>query len=200
MTLARVASVPVVAFVVLVGVWLAGGVLTNDFELSMGLVAVWFVVAGATALLIGWRYRWLRVPVIGTYLLTAAVIGGFLLITTARDKTVNETVVTSGVVARGTFVSGAHHTEGNAALARGGRVLTLTRFETSPGPDVRVYLTAARVGSNGSAGEYVDLGGLKGNRGNQQYDIPAGVQIDKYRNVVIWCRAFSVNFGEAALR
>ena len=112
----------------------------------------------------------------------------------------NETVATSGVVASGTFVSGAHHTVGRAALARGGRVLTLTRFETSPGPDVRVYLTAARVGSNGGAGEYVDLGGLKGNRGNQQYEIPADVRREQYRHVVIWCRAFSVNFGEAALQ
>jgi hypothetical protein len=165
----------------------------------MGLVAVWFVLAGATALLIGWRYRWLRVPVIGTYLVTAAVVGGFLLITTARDKTVNETVATSGVVARGSFVSSAHETSGKAALASGGRVLTFTNLETSPGPDLRVYLTSAPVG-DGDPDEYVDLGGLKGNRGNQQYEVPADIDVAKYRNAVIWCRAFSVNFGEAALR
>lgn len=198
MIAARLASVPVVAVIVLAGVWLAGGVVTNDFQVSMGLVAVWFVAAGVAAWLIGARYRWLRVPVLGAYLATTAVVGGYLFITTARDKTVNETVAKSGIVARGTFVSGAHHTEGTAAFASNGRVLTLTNFETSPGPDVRVYLTSAAVGSGG-AGEYVDLGGLKGNRGNQQYEIPADVDVAKYRNVVIWCRAFSVNFGEAAL-
>jgi len=184
--------------VFLAGVWIAGGVVTNDFRTSMGLVAVWFAVAGAAAWLLGARYRWLRLPVVGAYLVSAAAVGGYLLLTTARDKTVDERVATSGIVARGTFVSGAHHTEGTAALARGGRVLTLTRFETSPGPDVRVYLTAKPVGSGG-AGEYVDLGGLKGNRGNQQYEVPADVDVARYPNVVIWCRAFSVPFGSASL-
>lgn len=199
MTAARVASVPTVMVVFVVGVWLAGGVLTNDFRASMGLVAVWFAVAGAAAWLVGSRFRWLRLPVVGAYLVSAAAVGGYLLLTTARDKTVNEEVATSGIVLRGAFVSGAHHTEGRAAIAQGGRALTLTSFETSPGPDVRVYLTAKPVGGGG-AGEYVDLGGLKGNRGNQQYAIPAGVDIADYPHVVIWCRAFSVNFGEAALR
>lgn len=199
MTVARIASVPVVAAVVVAGVWLAGGVLTNDFRASMALTALWFVVSGALAFAVGLRYRALRWPVLGTYAATAAVVGGFLLVTTARDRTVDEAVATRGIVATGTFVSGAHHTAGRAAFARGGRVLTLTRFETSPGPDVRVYLATGAVGG-GDVGDHVDLGGLKGNRGNQQYEIPDGTNVKRFSHVVIWCRAFSVNFGEAALR
>jgi hypothetical protein len=44
----------------------------------------------------------------------------------------------------------------------------------------------------------VDLGALKGNRGNQQYRVPAGVRL-RGRAVVIWCRAFSARFGSAVL-
>jgi hypothetical protein len=44
----------------------------------------------------------------------------------------------------------------------------------------------------------VDLGALKGNRGDQQYAVPAGVEIAR-RTVVIWCRAFSVPFGSVRL-
>jgi hypothetical protein len=98
----------------------------------------------------------------------------------------------------GEFESGAHTTTGTAAvveLAEGGRVLTLTDFETDPGPDLRVYLATDR-----DASDSVDLDGLKGNVGNQQYEIGEDVDLAKYSTVVIWCRAFSVEFGSAALQ
>jgi hypothetical protein len=40
---------------------------------------------------------------------------------------------------------------------------------------------------------------MKGNKGDQNYDIPAGVDLNKYKNVTIWCARFGVNFGEAPL-
>ncbi|MDH3497546.1 MAG: DM13 domain-containing protein, partial [Gemmatimonadota bacterium] len=46
---------------------------------------------------------------------------------------------------------------------------------------------------------FVGLGGLKGNVGDQNYDIPAGTDLTRYRTVTIWCRRFSVNFGSAPL-
>ena len=52
---------------------------------------------------------------------------------------------------------------------------------------------------DGGASDAVDLGALKGNRGDQQYRIPSGVSL-RGRAVVIWCRAFSARFGSAALR
>ena len=106
---------------------------------------------------------------------------------------------------RGRFHSNAHETKGVATIYRlddGRRVLRLTGFSTSNGPDVRVYLVAAGDVKDESAAKqagFVDLGAMKGNIGDQNYDIPAGLDLDRYRAVSIWCRRFSVNFGAAPL-
>jgi hypothetical protein len=105
----------------------------------------------------------------------------------------------------GSFHDGAHATKGTATihrLADGKRILRLTDFETSNGPDVRVYLVAANDATDSetvkSAG-HIELGKLKGNIGDQNYDVPADVDLDKYRAVTIWCARFGVNFGTAPL-
>jgi hypothetical protein len=46
---------------------------------------------------------------------------------------------------------------------------------------------------------YVEVGKLKGNVGDQNYDLPAGVDLNKYKAVTIWCNRFSVNFATAPL-
>jgi hypothetical protein len=105
-------------------------------------------------------------------------------------------------VAQGTFSALAHTGSGTAAvveLPNGERKLTLTRFETDNGPDLRVYLAQGEATSS-SVGEFEDLGKLKGNKGNQQYDVPTGVNVARYDTVVIWCRAFSVGYAQAPLR
>ena len=108
-------------------------------------------------------------------------------------------------IATGRFHKNAHETSGVASiyrLADGRRVLRLTEFSTSNGPDVRVYLVAAGdVQSENAAKQagFVDLGALKGNIGDQNYDVPAALDLSKYRAVSIWCRRFSVNFGAAPL-
>ena len=85
-------------------------------------------------------------------------------------------------------------------LARGGKRLTLTDLSVSNGPDLRVYLAAGKPQSDGEVTDYKDLGALKGNKGNQQYDLPKDADIGKHRTVVIWCRAFSVAFARASLQ
>ncbi len=105
-------------------------------------------------------------------------------------------------LATGMFVDLAHPGTGTATivdLADGGRVLTLTEFRTDSGPDLRVYLTARDPAADGEIGRFVDLGRLKGNVGDQQYEIPDDVDVDEFSNAVIWCRAFSVGFTSAAL-
>jgi len=80
--------------------------------------------------------------------------------------------------------------------------LRLTEFATSNGPDVHVYLVAAGdVQDNATVktAGFVDLGSIKGNVGDQNYDVPADVDLAKYRAVTIWCRRFAVNFGTAPL-
>jgi hypothetical protein len=108
-------------------------------------------------------------------------------------------------VTKGNFKGLAHETKGMASiyqLADGKRTLRLTEFETSNGPDVHVYLTAAEVAKGSDAikaAGFIDLGSMKGNKGDQNYDIPADADLNKYKNVTIWCARFGVNFGEAAL-
>jgi hypothetical protein len=106
----------------------------------------------------------------------------------------------------GQFYSILHPTAGTATiyqLGDGTRVLRLTDFSTSNGPDVHVYMVAADdakdVATVKQAG-FVDLGVIKGNIGNQNYTLGSDVDLAKYRAVSIWCKRFSVNFGAAALR
>jgi hypothetical protein len=104
----------------------------------------------------------------------------------------------------GRFRSYEHATSGRARvleLPDGRRYVRLDRFSTSNGPALKVYLSAASATGPGDAFDdrYVDLGDLKGNIGEQNYAIPRGVDLDRYRSVVVWCKRFSVPFGAAAL-
>jgi electron transfer DM13 len=111
----------------------------------------------------------------------------------------------SNKLATGQFHSGAHETKGTATLfgmADGKRTLRLTDFATSNGPDVHVYLVAANDAKDNDTvtkAGFLDLGSLKGNIGDQNYDLPANTDLAKYRAVTIWCKRFSVNFGTAPL-
>ncbi len=106
------------------------------------------------------------------------------------------------------MISHEHTTTGTAKLIRlpdGSRTLRLENLDTSNGPDLRVWLTDAPV-KEGVAGwrvfddgKYVSLGKLKGNKGDQNYEIPADVNLADYSSVTIWCDRFDVSFGAAAL-
>jgi hypothetical protein len=106
----------------------------------------------------------------------------------------------------GQFYSILHPTAGTATIYQMGdatRILRLTSFSTSNGPDVHVYMVAADDARDAAAVEhagFIDLGAIKGNIGDQNYILAGGVDLAKYRAVSIWCKRFSVNFGAAALR
>jgi len=217
----RVAVAPVVSLAVLAGIWVAGGLITNDFDAAMVLTIAWMVLAGIASLAIALRWRGFAVPVLGAYLVTCLVVGAYLGRSMFFDDVVNENVVTASpalrggegkgapsslprnlLVARGGFESVAHSASGTASIIRraeGGRVLTLTSFEVDNGPDLRVYLVAGPAHDESEVDDFKDLGALKGNKGNQQYDLPRDLDLDRYETVVIWCRAFSVNFARAPL-
>jgi hypothetical protein len=147
------------------------------------------------------------------------VLGGWYAFRPERlfvDQTVNESfdvTPASGtgspaspqVVLAGQFHSNAHETHGTATIYQSAarqRTLRLTDFATSNGPDVRVYLVAAADVNDDATVKragFIELGALKGNQGDQNYDVPADVDLSKYRAVTIWCRRFSVNFGTAPL-
>jgi hypothetical protein len=78
-------------------------------------------------------------------------------------------------------------------------------LRTSNGPDVKVWLSDAPIlpGVEGwrtfDDGRYADLGSLKGNVGNQNYEIPSGVDLAALPSVSLWCDRFDVSFGAATL-
>lgn len=99
----------------------------------------------------------------------------------------------------GEFVADAHPTSGRALVLGNGTDQRFLRFEdfgTDNGPDLNVYLVNS---STGDVSDYVDLGDLKGNIGEQNYEIPADVDLAVYDRVVIWCVRFGVGFGNASL-
>jgi Electron transfer DM13 len=218
---ARWLAAPAVAAVLVAGVWVTGGLITDSFRASMALTAAWFVAAAVACLAIARARRSLRVPVLGGYAVAAVAVGGYLGYSTLHDRVVHERVVVGTPasrladraaptavraranveVASGSFRAGEHATSGVARVVRlagGRRVLTLTRFATAAGPDLRVRLAPGATTDGGAAG-VVDLGALKGNRGSQQYDLHRGAPT-RHATVLIWCRAFSALFGAAALR
>ena len=218
--MSRIVAALLVAAVVVAGVWVTGGLLTEDATAAMLLTGAWFAVAGLAAFLLArWR-RPLAIPVLASWLVTSMAVGGVAAVDqhrrqgrrrgrrhgardSRRQRGAHPQPVDDPagrrravVLATGDFRDGAHPTEGVATFLQqpdGGRVVTLTRFDTDPGPDLRVYL----VPGNGSSVEgAVDLGALKGNKGDQQYAVPRDAPDGA---VVIWCRAFSVAFGSARL-
>ena len=109
-------------------------------------------------------------------------------------------------IVSGHFYAIAHPTKGTATIYRTGdgtRVLRLTSFHTSNGPDVHVYMVAADDAKDAAIVQqagFIDLGVLKGNIGDQNYTLGSDLDLAKYRAVSIWCKRFSKNFGAAALR
>jgi hypothetical protein len=117
------------------------------------------------------------------------------------NENMNETTVTNNTMAlMGNFIDsgdGFHKAEGIAKvvnLADGRTFLRLENLKTTNGPDLYVYLSVGK-----DASDIVNLGRLKGNIGNQNYEIPAGTDLSKYNTVLIWCKAFSTLFGSAKL-
>jgi hypothetical protein len=100
----------------------------------------------------------------------------------------------------GTFVGagdGFHNAEGTVKviqLANGTNILRLENLKATNGPDLYVYLSTGKT-----ATDFINVGRLKGNVGNQNYLLPSGIDFTKYNTVLIWCRAFSVLFGNAHL-
>ncbi|MER7056894.1 DM13 domain-containing protein [Streptomyces sp. NPDC000351] len=111
-------------------------------------------------------------------------------------------------LASGGLISHEHATSGTVKLVRltdGSHIVRVENLDTSNGPDLRVWLTDAPV-KRGTAGwhvfddgDYVSLGGLKGNKGSQNYTVPADVDPTRYSSVSIWCDRFDVSFGAAEL-
>ncbi len=127
-----------------------------------------------------------------------------------QNTTINETMTTAIDISQNTqqnknllvgdFMGvndGIHNAEGKAkilTLSDESQILRLEDFRSTNGPDVHLYLSTDK-----QASDFIDLGRLKANNGNQNYQIPINTDFNKYKYVLIWCQPFSVLFGSAQL-
>jgi hypothetical protein len=108
-------------------------------------------------------------------------------------------------LAQGSFIPlGRYSGEGTAIVLNDGSEQRFVRFEnfsTDNGPDLRVYLSASDANADSAAfdDDFIDLGVLKGNIGDQNYEIPPDVDLSIYDTVVVWCVRFSTPFTAADL-
>ncbi len=127
----------------------------------------------------------------------------------ASMETVVDEVMPSGpvVLATGSFrdADPVHAGRGTATLYQlpsGEHIVRFEDFETTNGPDLVVYLVQHPdpASADDVQNSYsINLGQLKGNVGNQNYAIPADVDVAEFGSVVIWCELFGVLFSPAAL-
>ena len=127
-----------------------------------------------------------------------------------HDKMQDDKMIHEGgaqTLETGKFHGKVHATSGRATVYQevdGKLVLRLTNFKTSNGPDVHVILVMTKDAMDDANflkdnTEKVELGKLKGNEGDQNYEIPAGTDLTKFRTVSIYCERFNANFGAAPL-
>ena len=118
-----------------------------------------------------------------------------------QQQQTQNTITTASTLRTGSFVGvgdGIHNAEGEAKVIpfqnENSNILRLENLRVTNGPDLYVYLA-----TDTTASDFVNVGKLKANNGNQNYDIPAGTDLANYDTVLIWCRPFSVLFGSAEL-
>jgi hypothetical protein len=193
---------------------------------AIALVVAWYALVAIAAFAFARPRPWARLPALGTVaaVALASVFVGYW--TGFRDDAVDEDVAIaaeqaggverdaalgaarperererSGPVelASGRFTGEDGHSGGGIATVveepGGDRLLTFTEFDVDPGAAVEVYLTP----DTGEVGDRIELGGLKGNVGDQQYEIPAGADLRRYDSVVLWCTPFTVRIAVAEL-
>ena len=113
--------------------------------------------------------------------------------------------VEMSVLVQGSFYDIIHVGGGQALVyqfADGSRILRLQNFEVDNGPDLHVYLVPVNPVPSSIGTEIpgsIDLGALKGNIGDQNYEIPANLDLSQFQSVVIWCQPFRVPFIAAPL-
>lgn len=140
--------------------------------------------------------------------MAATMIAAFI----APDQVVPEAeqtmpaMVDPVILSLGSFgrIDAIHAAEGTATiyqLADGGRVLRFEDFRATNGPDLHVVLSRHEAPRNHAdlGADYTDLGQLKGNVGNQNYEIAAELDLTGYNSVVIYCVPFQVVFSTATL-
>lgn len=201
----------------------------QTFGVALLLVVIWFALVAVVAVVHARRRPGALGPVLATLVLIASGSAAVAYWTTFRKDEVNETVAMAATrvggpertaaLAGGAPKPGSHETrtarprellsgevegqdghagEGIATVVEegGDRVLTLTDFDVDAGPDVNVYLSTSAAGID----DAIELGDLKGERGDQEYEIPAGADLTRYDELVLYCIPFTTRIATAELR
>lgn len=101
------------------------------------------------------------------------------------------------ILSEGEFTPKAHDVKGAAILLddSGKKIIRFQDFETINGPGLFIWLSADLEGE-----DYVDLGPIKATKGNVNYEVPEGTDLNKYNKVLVWCKPFGVLFSYAVLQ
>ena len=197
-----------------------GQLLPGNVWVKFGLSLIWFVAAGAvlrriaertsTDLVKPFRYAGLLAAVLLVGWYGASFLGNDVqeTLVTVPPETPRPPEMTNGsepleatngpvLLGRGPIRGIDHTASGTAELVDTGKgiVVQLRKFKVQPGPDYRLYL------ANGESPDGArELGALKGTSGNQRYVVERRADARRYKNVLVWCRAFSVPVAAATLR
>ena len=106
------------------------------------------------------------------------------------------TPIDSTAAFKGSFVNSAHSTSGNVTVNKEKTKLNFTDFKSDSGPNLDIYLVSNLSNVKGA---FINLGDIKGLKGNYTYDLPTNTDFTVYKYVVVWCADFNVNFGYATL-
>lgn len=199
----------------------------GNLQDALILSLAWAALVSAAALLYARRRPGLTKPLLAGLALGAVLGAVAFYFASVRDVVVDEDVVTATRAADAQTAAAALGAEPptapapvattNVALAKGmfsgadghdgsgvatvvqtpgaERKLTFTEFDVSPGAKVEVWLTTGAT----ETGDRIELGGLKGNVGNQQYTVPAGADLNRYSTVILYCTPFTVRIAVAPL-
>jgi hypothetical protein len=98
------------------------------------------------------------------------------------------------LLSEGEFKPRAHSVMGKALLIEedGKKIIRFEDFDTVNGPNLHIYLS-----SDLGADDFVDLGEIRATKGNVNYELPDGVDTEKYDKVLVWCVPFKVLFSYA---
>jgi ABC-type antimicrobial peptide transport system permease subunit len=128
----------------------------------------------------------------------------------AGTDVLTQTEMAMPVAAKGAFIHAdpsdrVHWGQGNVSVFKD-QLFLEPNFKVGPGPDFRVLLvkkagikTRAEMIQLIKDKQFVEVSGLRAFEGGQRYAIPAGVNVDEYQSVVIWCWAFSQLISPATL-
>lgn len=111
-----------------------------------------------------------------------------------------ETSTTSPKLLESQWTSREHETTGSVIVTEDGgkKYLRFNDLKTSNGPDLKVYISKSLDRKHNPV-DWINLGDLKGNIGDANYEIPSAIKIEEYKYVTIWCKRFSASFADAPI-